>query len=393
MKKALLLSLMALVAFACAEDPTNDTTIDMGGDTPDTSVDVVDNEKIYASISWEDSPTAEDFTDSTPQSRVELNGDGVMNMAWTEGDRVRVFGPETNKEYLFDGKTGDRSGSFTLDSEDEPLVYNFNKYYYASTPYGTFRKDGMGLMLISPESGTIVQNYVSSDRHAINANMAVGTSTDGENFKFKCILGYLRLSLKGEKRVKSIELINNSFDKIAGQHYIYVENPQYVLWWSNASTTSNIILDCGEGVELSDTPTDFYFAIKPTTLSSGFTVIVYFTDGTCYSRSTSNSILIEQNSIQPMKALEVSDNGYRYMTITHTNSAFTVPVLTDKDENTVTSGFINYGDGEMTTLDKASKHSYNDDKASHTVKINNIVADKVVFSSCVGITEIDLSTL
>ena len=94
-----------------------------------------------------------------------------------------------------------------------------------------------------------------------------------------------------------------------------------------------------------------------------------------------------------MKALEVSDNGYRYMTITHTNSAFTVPVLTDKDENTVTSGFINYGDGEMTTLDKASKHSYNDDKASHTVKINNIVADKVVFSSCVGITEIDLSTL
>lgn len=367
MRKSIVCILLAVVVASCSKDTTTDML-----------VSVADEHKIYVSF-------------GTDEDRVQLNR--KLNMVWTEGDQIYVIGPETQKKYLFDGKTGDRSGTFTCTETLSPLSIELDRYY-AVAPYAShsvMTSEGKKrVRLHSLSSGTSTQEYSSESSGAVDTNLVFATSDDGKNFTFTSVIGYLRVSLTGEKVVKSIELSNNNTsDYIAGEYFFYIDDPNDVIWVTDNKRTTTILLDCKDGVQLSDTPTDFYFAIVPMTLTKGISINVNFTDGTSFQRSTSNAITISRNTIQPMALLSTSDMVYQVVKVTHSNNTFYMPTITG--EAYISAGYVEWGDGVTSLLDALTSYDYIDNKESHTVTIKMRNADKIEFDSCKNISEINFS--
>ena len=362
MRRVIFCLLLVVAICSCVQDATEDIL-----------VNVESEDSIYAII--------ED------DSRVELTKS--HQMVWTKSDYIYVYGPDIRKKYMFNGNTGDKGGTFTLNSTYSPLSTNINCYYAASSPHtGGYGISSGRLRLYSPASGTFTQEYDPVSGTTKNVNMVFGVSDDGQNFSFKGIMGYLRISLTGDKVVKSINLTNNSGDKISGRYYFYVDDPETVLFQTSYNPLPTILLDCGEGVQLNDKPTDFYFTIRQMELSAGVTIEVTFTDGTTFVQSTSKPITIKRNTIQPMATISTSNVVYQQLNITHDNRVFVMPTITGE---TSLSGYVDLGDGMTSILNLFTSYEYLDDKPTHTVSIKLRNASSFQMDGCDGITEIDLS--
>lgn len=249
------------------------------------------------------------FEDDT-RTYVENN----LDLCWHEGDLVSVFcGSTLNSKYQFDGKSGDKGGELTaVESVASGNLSTGNELdkVFAIYPYDVAAR-------IS-ESGVIsaslpaVQSYAEeSFGKDANTMVAVSQNLDNPYLGFKNICGYLKVKLYGEATVQSIELKGNNGEKIAGAAAVtaaYGTMPQVVM---NSDATDSITLDCGSGVALSSTPTEFWFVVPPTTFSKGLTIKATATDGRVFEQTTSKSVSIERNKIQPMAECEfIAEESY-----------------------------------------------------------------------------------
>jgi hypothetical protein len=118
------------------------------------------------------------------------------------------------------------------------------------------------------------------------------------------------LQVYGSSTISHIELRGNNSEILAGAAYLsFAEDgvPEMVVY--DGDTT--ISLNCGEGVTLRDnaaSPTEFWFALPPTTFSDGIEATIYDVDGNAYRQSTTNKVKIVRNTIQPMSSFEVVMN-------------------------------------------------------------------------------------
>lgn len=229
-------------------------------------------------------------------------------LRWNAGDQISLFDSNTlNRQYQFDGETGDNAGTFSIVNAPFGTGNDLN-CHYALYPYASNVK--------ITENGVItatlpaVQSYAENS-FGLDANTMVAvTENHNDTFlKFKNVGGYLKLQLYGDDvTVKSIELTGNSNEKIAGKASItptYNDDPQISML---GDATSCITLNCGEGVKIGSTAeniTDFWIVIPPTTFEDGFTITITDINDETFIKSTSNEIAIERNVIKPMKAFEV----------------------------------------------------------------------------------------
>ncbi len=109
-------------------------------------------------------------------------------------------------------------------------------------------------------------------------------SGEGDEFTLKNVCGRLNLKVTGEKKVVKMTLRSDDDVQIAGRVAInYVDYTLSLI--TDGSLTEEqcvreVTLDLGDGVQLSDTPTDFYFVIAQQTLPSSMTVTLTYDDGT-----------------------------------------------------------------------------------------------------------------
>lgn len=360
MKRLVLLALVATMFAGCVQDKTEDIAIEVG------------SKKVYASIESSD-------------NRVQLNSQ--KQTVWNAGDQIIIYEPMAIYTGTFDGETGDRSGSFTL-GESHGYVPDA-----LTTPYAVYASDVTDLKLVTWSDGMLgsvitvpaTQNYLQ-DSYGLRSNVMIGTTTDGENYTFKNVLGYLRLSLTGNKSVKSITITSNGGEALAGIIVLRFDDVEYFIHYQNTSST--VTLDCGSGVALSSTPTNFYFAITPTNIASGITAEVTFTDGSTFSQKTSNAIPIVRNGIQPLATFrtDISDSDYQKFIIHHSGSTFVAPLIEG-----ATSGSIDWGDGTTSLLDEFVSYDYTDNASSHIITIKTLNASDVTIPSMKGVTKLDLS--
>ncbi len=365
MKRIVSIALAALLMGACAQDKTEDIGLD--------------GKKIYASI---------ESTDTA--GRVLLNEQ--KQTVWTAGDQIwAIHRTEGLTAWQFDGQTGDRSGSFSYMGSlnyDLSAYENLNEYYAfyplsALYTYGALPNNRMVLIgVLQPEWDYLPNSY------GLHANTMLGTSTDGENYTFKNLHGYLRISLTGTKKVKSVRLEGNNGDYLAGYHYFALDNIDEWRWYEPVALYQQI--NCGdEGVQLSATPTDFYYVLPPMTLSKGITVTVTFTDETTYTKRTAKSIPIERNTIQPMAAFDTSgDNFPQRILLYHTGTTVAGPMLGGASSM---AAQIDWGDGYISLLNQLTSYDYTDEQPSHTITVKATDAVVVQLEKCTGITKIDLS--
>lgn len=361
MKRCIFLVLSAIMVIACTQREVDDVFSNEEGD------------KIYASI-------------MDAETKVQLNE--LKQTVWTAGDQIYVIGPDHFGGYIFDGNTGDRSGSFTRFGEGTPpnqQGYYFDQYYAIYSNYKSFGAYANGNGVIFAELPQ-VQRYLDNS-YGLSANTMVATSQDGINFSFKNILGYLRLSLIGDKKVRSIALQGNNNEIISGIFYFNLGDIYTRTWYNSMS--NSIVLDCTEeGVQLSETPKEFYMVVPPVAFQKGFTISVNFTDGTYCPQSTSRSLEIEANTIHHMATLSTLDSDWAIMNIYHTGNKISYPILTGETSRT---GTINFGDGRSDMLGGRYVHEYNDGNPSHTVTVKAKGAYGFVIYGCEGISKIDLS--
>ena len=111
------------------------------------------------------------------------------------------------------------------------------------------------------------------------------------NITFKNVCGGVRLQFKGVDKIKSIRLEGLGNEKISGKATVvgYVDGSKPGITMTNSDMSyTHVTLDCGEGVQLSETtPTDFIIAVPPVEFTLGMKITVTDTDG--YSRTLTNS--------------------------------------------------------------------------------------------------------
>ena len=233
--------------------------------------------------------------------------DGVL-LRWTSGDQISLFDGNTlNRQYRFDGETGDNSGTFSIVSapygSGNDLSANYAVYPYSSDVKIT---EGGAVTIALPSE----QSY-AEDSFGLGANtmVAVTKDTDDTFLRFRNTCGYLKLQLYGEDvTVRSITLTGNGDERLAGKATVVTSYGQEPVVSMSDEAGATVVLDCGEGVEIgsaAETATAFWIVVPPVTFEDGFTVTVEDTDGGTFSQSTSNEIKISRNVIKPMKAFEV----------------------------------------------------------------------------------------
>ncbi len=310
MKKILLYMCVAVVAMACAKEDNNITT-PAESKAPAT---------IYASIAGD--------------SRVELQWENATTPKtyWSVGDAISIIDCndryEHNLKYVNNSTEATRNTEFSYekrDSDDDEdsafLDDERNTKNIAVYPFSER----------SPRSGrncinvflTPTQTFVGSNTYCPNANIMVATAEPGSNsYSFKNMLGYLRVTLKGDATITDITLQGNNNEYLTGYFCIDCngEEPTTELV-EDDSRPKYITIDCGEGVELNNEDgISFIFVVPPQTFAEGFTITATNSEGKKFQKKTTKSISIERNRITDMPAIsDVNDSKFIVCTtITYT---------------------------------------------------------------------------
>ncbi len=365
MRRILIFTLFASLLFSC-QDAKIDEAVN----------NIQPKEYIHATI-------------TTDNTRVELNN--YKQTVWTEGDLIIRLGDNIHDIWMFDGKTGDRGGKFYKYAwYDWTIDHNFNGKYFALYPYrdgiyygtGTFTNGDLAIFYkVFAE-----QNY-HPNSYDTQSNIMLGLGKDAENFTFQNAMGYLRLSLTGSKKVKSIVLEGNNDEIMAGIRYIHQEDIYISQWYDEPSYS--MTLNCGNGVQLTDTPTEFYFALVPTLFENGITATINFTDGSNYVKSSRKSISIARNIIQPMATISTDEAiEWQRVIIKHHGDRVAAPYLMG---NTSMLGYIYWGDGYQSDINTIDAYNYANGDSEHEIVIETLDANYIYIESCAGINEIDLT--
>lgn len=229
-------------------------------------------------------------------------------LRWHESDLITAFfGNTLNRQYKFKGKTGDNSGTFSLVPSGELGTGNDLSSIYAVYPYDekTTITDNGVISLTLPATQTYAENSFGK---GANTMVAVTESVEDTFLSFKNACGYLKLKLYGDNvTIASIEVTGNNEEKIAGSATATMEFGGVPTITLNDEATTSVTLDCGEGVAIgatADTATEFWFVLPETTFEGGITITATNTDGAVFSKSTTNTVAITRNDIQPMVALK-----------------------------------------------------------------------------------------
>ena len=321
-------------------------------DTPETSIDG----RVRFTAILEGSGLA---------TRTELGAedqDGMYPVFWSESDKIKIFVSqhETSDgegyELNLESGAGTNEGVF---SGTVPELPEGSRYYYAVYPYSLAASIGGRNYWDYGESAAEEEdpygdgehfwhlaNYVmiplpsvqtySEHSFGRNYNPAIAVSTD-ETLRFKNVCGVLRIDLTGDIKVGKITIREDGGAALWGHlsaRYRWVNKTstqEFELYTANGETANwdysedrkILTLDCGDGVQLSNEPTDFYLVLPVmgtwgwnggdfypdsyvSPLGSGFTVTIYDVNGKdVYTKHTDKDNSIHRSMIRKMPVLDI----------------------------------------------------------------------------------------
>ena len=244
------------------------------------------------------------------QTEVENAGSGFRATVEShEGDsKTHLDGVavkwDSNDEILVQSNTCAAGRRFALEQIEEGGEADFNPAgtlpegfyspnYTAGYPASDFSFDE-SINIELPSTQTYVENSFGN-----GANPMIAQSATTE-LRFKNICGLLRLSFTGTDKVKRIVVLSkNANDKLCGKGTI-TWNEQNLPVLTMTEGSPKVVLNCGEGVQLSDTPKEFTIVVPAGVFSNGFTVRVINTEGNICTLATTQDNTIIRNKIIAM---------------------------------------------------------------------------------------------
>lgn len=245
--------------------------------------------------------------------------DEQEKLRWHANDELTVFpGVLYNQKYAFDGADGAERGSFSIVGELPENIDKINANY-AVYPYNqntSLEKDGILTVSLPDYQGYNVGNSFGKWS---NTMVAVTENISDNNFSFKNVCGYLKLSLWSKSKVslKKITLSGNKNEKISGNAKIIAsyEAVPTLTMEKDAGTSVSIVRPYQDLIPLGVTEEEafsFYFVLPPVVFENGITVSFTFSDNKEVTKSTTKPITIERNKISTMNAIDPFDGIVKF---------------------------------------------------------------------------------
>ena len=203
---------------------------------------------------------------------------------WSAGDELAIFrGNLVADEYkLADECAGTTSGIFKSVSggaAGTAVPCNVAYYPYAKGQSLKATEAGYELSVELPETQLYAQNSYGVGAFPM---VAVTTDVNDRVLKFKNVAGAMNLQFKGTQKVVSVKVEGNAGEALSGAAVVTVDDTPSVKMQS--AEAAAVVLDCGEGVQLSETEaTSFILALPPVELAKGFTVTILDADNLVYT--------------------------------------------------------------------------------------------------------------
>lgn len=252
------------------------------------------------------------------QSKTSLaNGSSVV---WSTGDQIAIFQgtPVADRYQVKDESVGTKNGIFTIVAKGDGSPASTFQTNIALYPY----EEGLECTAVIEDSEVAsytitgvtipsVQTYATGtfpDESFLMAAITDGMEDHTLNFKNLC--GALKLQLKGTMKVKSVMVQGHDSERLSGEATVTLSSDRsspIIEMSSDAAVTAT--LDCGEGVQLSESTTnEFIVTLPPTQFVNGFTVSIIGADGTVARIVTSKQNSVGRSYMHTMPELTVNAN-------------------------------------------------------------------------------------
>ena len=241
--------------------------------------------------------------------------DADRNILWSEGDQVIAFMKTTlgSKFQVTSESVGETSADFDevvsggggLHSGNE-IPHNVVYYPYASSVMCRMSGGDYSLSVDIPSKQAYVEGSFG------NGAMSMVAVSETNNITFRNVLGGMKLQLKGSQKVTSINLQGKKNEKLSGTAVVtaYTDGETKPAIAMSQTASTSVTLDCGDGVQLSESiATDFIIALPPVLFSEGFTVTITDADGKTYTVDTDKANEVRRSSllVMPEVTLEESE--------------------------------------------------------------------------------------
>ncbi len=264
-------------------------------------------------------PTAVQFYAEVESVDARTHIDAERLTYWNEDDRITIFVGETyNREFAFDGFTGDAEGGFDQVSIDKTFysAYDLDANYaiYPHSATNQLRNYDRN----DPSAGGYFLATLPAEQRYTERSFAPGAfamvavtedPSDGR-LVFKNVGGCICISLYGEEQIiRSVSVTGNRSEPLAGRAKVEHRHgglPTTTLQ-SDLSTTVKMV--AADGIKLGTTAataTQFWLAIPPTTFTEGFTITIEGFYGGKATRTTTKQQIVARNTFLVMPAFEVA---------------------------------------------------------------------------------------
>ena len=203
------------------------------------------------------------------------------NIRWSEGDQIIAFmkssyGHKYQVKSSFIGETyADFSKVSSSNGDDLSAGMDWDHivayYPYAESIKCAKSGNNYALNVILPSEQTYAAESFG------NGFFPMVAVSENNNITFKNVLGGIKLQLRGTQKVKSIKLDGKNNEKLSGAAVVtaYTDPELKHAITMESGASKSVILNCGSGVQLSEsTATEFIIALPPVLFSKGFTVTV-----------------------------------------------------------------------------------------------------------------------
>jgi len=242
-------------------------------------------------------------------TRTQLVND--TKIFWETGDVISLV-PTDNFTVLY-SFTYQSDGRFDYgDATGVPAGTYFATYPRMRSANNTTKK----LMMVLNENVIHKENSFSQPMPMF----AGATNPASGHFTFNAAAGAIKVSLSGTFKVTKITLKGNNDEMLAGVGFLNTANEKPSLeldgatWtFGSGSNQTTIepayqqVMTMGDGVQLSESPTSFYFVVSPTDFTKGITVTV---EGEGLShpivKTTNSDVKIERGVMKSFTLVDIS---------------------------------------------------------------------------------------
>ncbi len=237
--------------------------------------------------------------DGSPATRTVLDEndvDGFRDVLWEPEDVIGVA-TYNGRYQRFENVLEEPAASGVFEGS-----VNQDIMYYAIYPYRDNQQMSTSVNVTIPSKQTYKPNSFDG-----SAAPMVGKGNHAEPLHFMNLCGSLAINITGTAKIKSIVFETKAGEKVSGDATVDPDYADYPILTMSETADTYIVLDCGEGVQLSGDPASFHFVLPPATYK-GFKITIATVDGQFMEKSTDKQLNIKRSIVTKAASFAFENN-------------------------------------------------------------------------------------